>query len=117
MVIYRQQGITDAEGMAAAAAQLQVSEFELFARAYRIRFLEEAENRRLEHYFAIYLFSGDVPSWVRHYLCSLGIDFEPLLSEGSRFLHFLYLALMLLAPFPLQAPEDTAHHDLMTLEC
>ncbi len=50
------------------ANALGVSEFGVFERAYRDWYREDAETRTLEFHFVNYLFYGNIPFWVRHYV-------------------------------------------------
>lgn len=50
------------------ASVLGVSEFGVFERAYRGWYREDGETRTLESHFVNYLFHGNIPFWVRHYV-------------------------------------------------
>lgn len=50
-----------------AAAALEITEFRLFELAWREWFGKRPEERRLEPYFAAYMFADRVPYWVRNF--------------------------------------------------
>ena len=56
----------DADLVIDAAAALRVREFDLFRLAYRRWYGREADEKRLERYFAPYMFHQIAPPWVRH---------------------------------------------------
>ncbi len=56
----------DADLVIDAAAALGVREFDLFRLAYRRWYGREADDKRLERYFAPYMFHQIAPPWVRH---------------------------------------------------
>ncbi len=58
----------DGTTVLAAAAQLDVSEFEIFRLAHRAWFGRDGDEKSLERIFVAYMFHGKVPLWVRH-LC------------------------------------------------
>ena len=89
----------DGHAVALLADFLEVSEFEVFAAAFRAWYRCDAGAQDLERHFGTYLREGRVPFWVRDFarkrLRSLGID--P--NEGEVDLGVaLGLALELLAP-------------------
>jgi hypothetical protein len=59
---------TDRIQVIQTASALGVSEFGVFERAYRSWYREDAETRALESHFVTYLFHGNIPFWVRHYV-------------------------------------------------
>lgn len=56
----------DAAFVRAAAAKLDVSEFEVFRLAHRAWFGRDGNVKSLERVFVVYMFYGQVPAWVRH---------------------------------------------------
>lgn len=56
----------DARLVLDAAEALGVREFDLFRLAYRHWYGREADEKRLERYFAPYMFHQVAPPWVRH---------------------------------------------------
>ncbi len=61
------QQISDGDRVMHAAALLEISEYEIFQRAYNDWYGQEADLRTLEHEFVQYLYFGTAPPWVRHY--------------------------------------------------
>ena len=59
------------------ANALGVSEFGVFERAYRDWYREAPETRTLEFHFVNYLFYGNIPFWVRHYVRRFCKDHHP----------------------------------------
>ena len=59
--------MSDGQRVVLAAEVLEISEFEIFERAYNDWYGQEAELRTLEHEFVQYLYFGSTPPWVRHY--------------------------------------------------
>jgi len=57
----------DCEIVARAAQLLEVSEYELFLRAYRTWHHEVPDQRRIETQFAACMFGNSVPYWARDY--------------------------------------------------
>lgn len=58
--------LEDARLVPDAAAALGVREFDLFRLAYRRWYGRDADEKRLERYFAPYMFHQVAPPWVRH---------------------------------------------------
>lgn len=58
---------TDPHQVERLAATLQISEFDLFARAYQDWFGRPAPRASLETAFMQYLYYDQMPYWVRHY--------------------------------------------------
>lgn len=58
---------TDPHQVERLAATLQISEFELFSRAYQDWFGHPAANTLLEPVLMQYLYYDQIPCWVRHY--------------------------------------------------
>ena len=61
------QDMTDGERVLRAANALDMSEFEVFRRAYNDWFDSEVDRQSLEQGFARYMNAGSAPRWVRHY--------------------------------------------------
>ena len=68
----------DGRGVALLAGFLEISEFEVFAEAFRAYYRRDAGLPELERHFGSYLRDGQVPFWVRDFvrkrLDALGID-------------------------------------------
>ena len=61
------QDMTDGECVLRAANDLEVSEFEIFRRAYNDWFEKEVDIQLLKRDFAQYMYFGSAPPWVLHY--------------------------------------------------
>ena len=68
--------MSDGDRVVYAAKVLDVSEFELFERAYSDWYGREPETLTIEHEFVQYLYFGAAPPWVRHY-ARMTLDAHP----------------------------------------
>lgn len=50
-----------------ASSALEITEFRLFELAFQDWHGRKADARRMEKYFAAYMFANQVPGWVRHF--------------------------------------------------
>ena len=50
-----------------AAELLRMNEFELFRAAHRAWFRERVDDSHIERHFAVYMFEGTAPFWVRQF--------------------------------------------------
>lgn len=74
--------MTDAQRVVQVANELEISEFEIFSRAYNDWYGRDADTRALERDFAQYLYFGAAPPWVRHYT-RLFLGREPATAVGA----------------------------------
>lgn len=58
---------TDIVAVLDASAVLEITEFRLFELAWREWFGKRPDERRIEQYFAAYMFADRVPHWVRSF--------------------------------------------------
>ncbi len=64
-------GFDYSQAVSKGAAQLNVSEYELFAIAYRGWFKQETDPIEIQRYHRDFQIQGSLPHWVKHYLRQL----------------------------------------------
>ena len=67
MSVQRSVAVDDAQMVLWSADILEKTEFEVFEMAYEAWFREPADPARLERAFAVYMFDGVAPFWVRQF--------------------------------------------------
>ena len=77
------QGMTDGERVLRLANELEMSEFDIFRRAYNDWYGREVETSSLEKDFAQYMYFGSTPLWVRHYT-RMALDAPRTPAQGIR---------------------------------
>jgi hypothetical protein len=59
--------LNDSTALHLTAAALEVSEYQVFLRAYRDWYGDEPRERLIDASFGSYLRKGEIPVWVRHF--------------------------------------------------
>ena len=67
MSVQRSVTVDDAQMVLWSADILEKTEFEVFEMAYQAWFREPPDTARLERVFAVYMFDGVAPFWVRQF--------------------------------------------------
>lgn len=57
----------DTRDVLAASSELQITEFRLFELAYHRWFGEYLSEKKMERFYAGYMFNASAPFWVRHF--------------------------------------------------
>ena len=66
----------DIRAVLAAAAMLDITEYELFQLAWTRWYGDSPQTAELEPYFVRYMFNQRVPMWVRHFARDIQLDWD-----------------------------------------